>query len=194
MVQINLLPDTRKEKLKDKNNRQLATSVATVSIVGSVAGLILLLVITQAQRFQISMLTSSINNTQNKIQSDIPNATVIATAQQHMDTLNTLYEGQVRVSKFLDLLEKVTTKDVGITSISLDPNNKLVISGSAVNYYAASKFAKALEESNITIGANASPSNTPNFSNTFLPTLGGSQGKVTFSITANLAPGVTNGK
>lgn len=194
MVQINLLPDTRKDKLKDKNNRQLAISVATVSVVASVATVILLLVITQAQKLQINMLTSSIKNTQNKITSEIPNAQTVATAQEHMDSLNDLYSNQVKVSKFLELLEKVTTKDVAIASVSLDPTNKVSISGNAVNYYAASKFAKALEASNLTIGTNASPSNTPNFSNTFLPTLGGSQGKVSFTITTNLSAGVISGK
>lgn len=193
MVQINLLPDARKEKLKDKNNRQLAVSVATVSVVSSAAVVVLLLLITQAQKLQINSLTASIKNTQKKITRDIPNAQTIATAQQHMDTLATLYAGQVKVSKFFDLLEKVTTDDIGITSITLDPTNKVTIAGSAKTYASASKFATVLEASNVTIGTNASPSNVPDFSHTFLPTLGGSQGKVSFSITTNLASGVTSG-
>lgn len=193
MVQINLLPDARKEKLHDQNNRQLAISAATTAVVGSVIVLVLLVVITQAQNLQIRLLSNSIENKQKQITQEIPDAQAIATVQRATDSLSQLYSGQVKMSKFFTVLGSVSNNDVSISSVSLDTTNKLTVTGVARSYNAASKLAEAMKASNVTLGENASPSNTADFSNVLLNTLNGDQGKVSFTITAQVAPGVTRG-
>lgn len=193
MVHINLLPDARKDKLRDQNNRQLAISAATTAVVASVAGLVLLVVIIQAQNLQIRLLTNSINDKKAQISQEIPDAQAIATMQTHLDTLGGLYANQVKMSKFFKALGSVSNNDVSISSVSLDATNKLTVAGVARSYNSASKLAQAMEASNVTLGDNASPSNTPDFSNVLLASLGGEPGKVSFTITANVAPGVTRG-
>lgn len=193
-VHINLLPDARKDKLRDQNNRQLAISVATTAVVGSVIALVLLVILTQAQRLQISLLTRSISSKQAQITQDIPNAQAIATTQTHMDSLANLYNQQVHVSKFFSTLNAVSNNDVSITSVNLDATNKLTVTGVARSYNAAAKLAEAMKVSNIEIGENASPSNQPDFSNVLLTALSGVQGKSSFTITATVATGVTNDK
>lgn len=193
MVHINLLPDARKEKLRDQNNRQLAISAATTAVVASVAGLILLVVITQAQNLQISLLTSSISNKQKQISQDVPDAQAIATVQRATDSLGQLYGQQVKMSKFFTLLGSVSNNDVSINSVSLDATNKLTVSGTARSFNSASKLAEAMKASNVTLGENASPSNPPDFTNVLLGSLSGEEGKVSFSISANVATGVIRG-
>lgn len=193
MVQINLLPDARKEKLHDQNNRQLAISAATTAVVGSIIVLVLLVVITQAQNLQIRLLSNSIENKQKQITQEIPDAQAIATVQRATDSLSQLYSGQVKMSKFFTVLGSVSNNDVSISSVSLDTTNKLTVTGVARSYNAASKLAEAMKASNVTLGENASPSNTADFSNVLLNTLNGDQGKVSFTITAQVAPGVTRG-
>ena len=99
MVHINLLPDARKEKLRDQSNRQLAISAATIAVAVSVGALVLLVIITQAQRLQISLLSSSISSKEKQITTDIPDAQAIATTQRATDSLGQLYNNQVKVSK-----------------------------------------------------------------------------------------------
>lgn len=193
MVHINLLPDARKEKLRDQSNRQLAISAATTAVVASVAGLVLLVVITQAQNLQIRLLTNSISSKQAQITQDIPDAQAIATMQTHLDSLGNLYNQQVRMSKFFTVLGEVSNNDVSISSVSLDATNKLTVTGTARNFNSASKLAEAMKVSNTEIGENASPSNTPDFSNVLLASLTGSEGKTSFTITATVATGVTRG-
>lgn len=194
MVHINLLPDARKDKLRDQNNRQLAISAATAAVVASVAGLILLVVILQAQNLQIRLLSNSINSKRAQIQQDIPDAQAIATMQRHMDSLGGLYASRVRMSQLFNVLGSVSNSDVSISSVSLDTANKLTVTGVARSYNSASKLAQAMQASNLTLGENASPSNTPDFSNVLLTALSGDVGKSNFSITATVATGVTNGK
>jgi Tfp pilus assembly protein PilN len=194
MVHINLLPDARKEKLRDQNNRQLAISAATAAVIGSIGVIVLLIVITQAQSLQIRLLSDSITKKAQQITQDIPEAQAIATVQSHLDSLGTLYAGQVRVSKFFTVLESVSNNDVSISSVSLDAGNKLTVTGVARSYNSAAKLAEAMKASNVTLGENASASNQPDFSNVLLTTLSGEQGKVGLSITATVATGVTNGK
>lgn len=193
MVHINLLPDARKEKLRDQSNRQLAISAATTAVIASVAGLVLLVVITQAQNLQIRLLTNSINSKQTQIQQDIPEAQAIATMQTHLDSLGKLYNQQVKMSKFFTVLASVSNNDVSISSVSLDAANKLTVTGTARSFNSASKLAEAMKVSNTEIGQNASPSNTPDFSNVLLASLSGSEGKASFTITATVATGVTRG-
>lgn len=194
MVQINLLPDARKEKLRDQSNRQLAISAATTAIVASVVGVALLLVINGAQTVQIRLLTNSINDKAKKITEEVPDAQAVATTQRATDSLAILYSGQVKMSNFFKVLGSVSNNDVSIGSVSLDGANKMTVTGVARSYNAASKLAEAMKASNVTLGENASPSNTPDFTNVLLNSLNGDQGKVSFTITANVATGVTHGK
>lgn len=193
MVQINLLPDARKEKLRDQSNRQLAISAATTAVLASVIGIALLLVINGAQTLQIRLLTNSINDKAKQITQDVPDAQAIATAQRATDSLASLYSSQVKMSNFFKVLGSVSNNDVSISSVSLDVANKMTVTGVARSYNAASKLAEAMKASNVTLGQGASPSNTPDFSNVLLNSLSGDQGKVSFTITANVATGVTHG-
>lgn len=193
MIHINLLPDARKEKLRDQNNRQLAISAATIAVVGSVVGLVLLVVITQAQNLQISLLSSSISNKSKQIATEIPVAQSVATTQRATDSLSQLYGNQVMVSKFFEVLGSVSNNDVSVSSVTLDATNKLTVTGTARSYNSAAKLAEAMKASNVTLGKNASPSNQPDFTNVLLNALNGEQGKVSFTITANVATGVTRG-
>lgn len=193
MVHINLLPDARKEKLRDQSNRQLAISAATIAVAVSVGALVLLVIITQAQRLQISLLSSSISSKEKQITTDIPDAQAIATTQRATDSLGQLYNNQVKVSKFFTVLGSVSNNDVSINSVSLDSANKLTVTGTARSYNSAAKLAEAMKASNVTLGQNASPSNPPDFNNVLLNALNGDQGKVSFTITATVATGVTHG-
>lgn len=193
MVHINLLPDARKEKLRDQSNRQLAISVATTAVVGSVIGVALLVVITQAQNLQIHLLGNAISAKQKQIAQEIPEAQAVATIQRASDSLGQLYAQQVKMSNFFVVLGSVSNNDVGINSVSLDASNKLTVSGTARSYNSASRLAEAMQASNVTLGDNASPANVPDFSNVLLNSLSGEQGKVSFTITANVATGVTRG-
>ncbi len=193
MVHINLLPDARKNKLHDQSNRQLAISAASIAVAASVGLLVLLVVITQAQNLQISLLTSSIAAKQQQITTDIPDAQSIATMQRATDSLGQLYNNQVRMSKFFTVLGAVSNNDVSISSVNLDAVNKLTVSGTARSYNSAAKLAEAMKASNVTFGTNASPSNQPDFTNVLLNALNGDQGKVSFTITASVATGVVHG-
>lgn len=193
MVHINLLPDARKDKLRDQNNRQLAISAASTAVVVSVVSLVVLVIILQAQNLQISLLSKSISDKQAQITQEIPDAQAIATAQRSLQTLGGLYSQQPKLSKFFTVLGDVSNSDVSIGSVSLDAANKLTVSGVARNYSSASRLAQAMQASNITLGENASPSNTPDFSNVLLNALNGEVGKISFTITATVATGVTHG-
>lgn len=194
MVRINLLPDTRKVKIKEKNNRQLAISGASVALVGSIGVIILLFVLLQAQNIQSALLSNAIKSKQQQITQDIPSAQAIATMQSHLDTLNTLYANQVKTSNFFSRVAATSNNDVSIGSINFDQSNAATISGTARTYTAASKFAAAMRASNVSLGSNASASNQPDFSNVVLNTLAGADGKVSFTITAVVGAGVIHGK
>ena len=193
-VLINLLPDLRQAKLRDKRRRQLASGVAVViwSVCG---GVILLMSIYWAgQKAVISGYSKSIIDKVDQLKK-VPNITEALTAQEHLAALPGLYGKRVYLSKFFSAYTAANPADLELSSLTIDETNTLKVSGSAPNYASVAKLARALDQSNLTVGPGALVNNQPYFTSVAISeATRESTGRVNFTI--NLAVGkgvVTNG-
>lgn len=192
-VQINLLPDLRQTKLKERARRRLAGVIMSVVVAGCAAVIVLGVGITQAQNLQIRNLTNQIKTDQAQL-SATPNIQDMLTVQRNMNSLSMLYGQKVQLSKFFKLLSNIDPKDVVVNHVILDSTNTLDAQGQAKTFTSASKLAQAMMASGVTLGSNASASATPDFTNVTLSNLSAdSVGHITFDIKANMSPGVTSG-
>lgn len=191
---INLLPDLRQAKLRDKRRRQLASGVAV--LVWSVCGgvIVLMLIVWGGQKAIIATTSSSISKKVTELKA-IPNLTEALTAQEHLAALSGLYDKRVYLSKFFTAYEGANPTDVALSTLKLDESNVLKISGSAKSYAAIAKLARALEQSNQIVGSDGLISGQPYFTDVLI---GGasaeSSGTIGFSIELVVGTGVlTNG-
>jgi Tfp pilus assembly protein PilN len=190
--QINLLPEVRQAKLKAKRHRRLAAGLATAVIGFSLITVVVLALVSQAQKLRISQLSREIETRQNEIKTT-PNLEKMLTTQQHLSSLPGLYSQRVFMTKFYNLLSGVSPRDLAFESLEIDAQNVMSVKGRARNYNIASKFAKALEASNLTLGDKANPNNSAHFSEVTLGTVSAEDdGKVVFELKAKIATEVTS--
>ncbi len=193
-VLINLLPDLRQAKLRDKRRRQLASGVAVViwSVCGGV--IVLLSIYWGGQKAFIASKSSSITE---KIQQlkEVPGIIDALTAQEHLAALPGLYSKRVYISKFLNAYSASNPADVALSTLTMDASNALKVTGSANSYAAVAKLARALEQSNLTVGPNALPTNQPYFTSVAITGASAEQtGKINFTLDIVVGLGaVTNG-
>ncbi len=191
-VLINLLPDTRQTKQRDRRRRQFMTGVAVVIWVVCGSVLVLLTLYTASQKLLISSVTKDINQKQTELES-MDGLTDALTAQQHLASLPGLYNQRAYFTKFFAAYTEANPADVALTSMTIDAGNGLIVNGNAKSYAAAAKLAKALEAVHVTVGQEAKQSNEPYFADVAIRTASRSTNAISFTLNATLASGVTNG-
>ncbi|MBW4061301.1 PilN domain-containing protein [Candidatus Saccharibacteria bacterium] len=195
-VRLNLLPDLRQQRLKDKQRRQSALVIAV--IVWSVAGGVTLLfaLYNGTQSYAINQTTKKINDKKAQLQ-DINGLTDALTAQQHLASLAALYGKRTYLSKFFDAYSSLAPGSVALNALKINNTNILTISGSSDTYTNVTKLAAAMAAENVTIGANAKAANQPYFTAVSIDDVSRTDAgsPVTFSLTATISPEVVaNGK
>jgi Tfp pilus assembly protein PilN len=190
--QINLLPEVRQLKLKAKRQRRIVTAVSAITVGTSVLVVIVLVLVSQGQKVRIRQLTNDIQSSQSEI-SGTPDLAKMLTTQQNLKSLPGLYQQRILMTRFYDLLSRVSPRDMALESLAIDGQNVLKVEGRARNYALASKFAKALEASNLTFGEGADEENAPHFSEVSLGTVAADDsGRVVFTLSAKLATEVVS--
>ncbi len=190
---INLLPDLRQEKMRNKQRRRLAKLVASGVAGACMAILVVLFLITLGQNVRVSQLSSQIQVNQANLD-NVKDLQKVVTVQQHLNSLETLYRQRIYLSKFYGVLSQLEPKEIGLQTLNLDQNNLLTVNGLARNYGSITKFVKALEASNISLGFGADSKNQPNFKDLQLTSVAAdASNQVNFAITATMSTEVTSG-
>ncbi len=191
-ILINLLPDIRQAKLREGRRRQLVTGVS-VSIWVVCGGLLVLLSIYEGgQKIIISRDSNTINQKEQTLRA-VPNLLSAYTAEEHLASLPSLYGQRVYITKFLQAYSASDPTAVTLNSLQVDAQNNLTIEGTGQTYAAVAKLARALADSNVTVGTGASPTNMPYFSNVQIGQLDYTPGQgVTFTLSAILSSGVVS--
>jgi Tfp pilus assembly protein PilN len=197
-ILINLLPDLRQAKLRERRRLQLVAGVSVMIWVVCGAVIVLMSLYVAGQKVIINNLTNSINSEKRQL-SEVPNLIEAFTAEQHLASLPGLYSQRVFMTKFFDAYTQANPQDVTLNSMAVDQSNMLTVSGSGKNYAAVAKLARALEAANVKVGSGAKATNAPYFTNVQIVTVrnsgAGANNKtgVQFSIEASLQSGVTSG-
>jgi Tfp pilus assembly protein PilN len=192
-VLVNLLPDIRLQRQRDKDRRQLITGISLVAMIVCGAFLVLMFVLTSGQ----SILINNVKNDNATKKTDLTNTQGLIpalSAQARLNSLSTLYAQRTVVTKLMAALNEVSPSTMQITSLkysSLD--GSLAIAGSVQSYAEAAKLSKALESAHVTIGT-GSPSTAPYFTDVkLLSASRSSNNSVDFSITTTVTLGAING-
>ena len=190
---INLLPDLRQAKLREKRRRQLVTGVS-IAVWVVCGGLILALGIYSAgQKVIIDGYTKSIDDKKDQL-SKTPGLIDAMTAQQHLAALPGLYGNRAYITKFLKVFSQADPVDVVLSSVTVDEQNLLTVAGEGKSYATVAKLARALEASNVEVGEGAAPGNNPYFSSVRITSVSHTGANaVGFSLSATVQPEATHG-
>ena len=190
---INLLPDLRQAKLRDRHRRQLVTGISVALWIGCGVIVGVMLVIQTGQKVVISAVCKSIKDKQAQLES-VDGLVNAITAQQHLAALPGLYDKRVYLSKFFTAYSASSPSGVNIVSIAIDSSNILTVRGSAPTYAEIAKLARALSGSNVVVGAGAAPENSHYFSDVNIVSAESSDKTgISFTINATIESGATSG-
>lgn len=187
-TKINLLPDVRLAKLREKTRRHWAISSMFISVIVSAGILIVAFVVLQAQVLTAHNLKNNITSKKQQVAS-YPNVTTILSAQARLTALPGLYQQRVKTTKLLGILSSIEPTDVDFTAMSVDSAGSLNLSAEGKSYSAAARIARALEQANVSVGSGANANNQPYFTNVQLSAVSLNSGKTAYTITATVSPG-----
>lgn len=192
MIRINLIPDVRQAKQRDQHRRRLAVSVGVLVCGAVLAVLVIMEVLIQAQKLQISIYSHQINTRQSQIEAINGLPTALA-AQQTLNTLPGLYDQRAYYTHLFNVLSTLQPGTLTLGTVS-NATGALQISGTASSYTSVALFAKALM-----VGTSATKqyvSGQGPFSAVTIGTLSSAaSGQVAFTMTATINPEVlTNGR
>jgi hypothetical protein len=193
MIQLNLLPDVKLEYIKAQKLRSLVTSISVIVAGIAITILVLLFIVSLAQKKDISDHKNTIANYTNELEGKA-NISSILTVQNQLNSLGGLYSGRPAGYKLFDTyLNEVTPEAVSLNALSVDFNlHTLTLTGTADSLATVNQYVDTLKLT--TYGTNGTAGSLPAFTNVVLSSFGvSSQSQnpsqaANFTISLNFTP------
>ena len=140
MIEINLIPDVKKELIKANKTRNFVVTIAMFVGMASVGVVIILGLVIAGQNFTISKQDEAITNNNKKL-SQVDDLTKMLTIQRQLGAIPALNDGKPITSRVMELLGVIGSSSSGnieISNFSLDvATNTLQIEGQTPDGYPA---------------------------------------------------------
>lgn len=186
-IQINLLPEARMAKLRNKSKKTRYIAVASV-VGGSVAAVAVVLIMLQV--FLVGTFAQGedkIKNLNADISKSVTTEQVSATLQANLASFYTLNNSRTYASRIFSNLFKAVPENIVITSVGIDSKDVISISGTTDSFADVSKFAAILELYNLDYLPQPDLERKAIFTDTLIVSVSKStDGKVSFSITCKV--------
>lgn len=145
MIQINLIPDVKREYLKTRELRNTVISIATLVGGGMIALVVVLALVFGGQLVTQSLQDGSIQREGEELTA-IEDLNRVVTIQQQLERIDGQHSEKIISSRLFDVMAAINPpapNDVRISSLKLDPQEKTItIEGSAANGYIALEVFK----------------------------------------------------
>ena len=153
MIQINLIPDVKREFIHAQKMRSTVITFAILICGVSMALLAVLGIVYGGQTVRESLARNEINKQYKALQS-IENIDDVLTIQNQMSKITAIHDKKTINSRLFDVLTAIdppAPNNVKISTVTLDPKtNLVVIEGSAENAFAATEtFRKTILNTSI---------------------------------------------
>lgn len=153
MIQINLIPDVKRELIHAQHMRYTAITISILTAAAAVGIVVLLGIGLGAQKLHESYARSQITSKLKKLQA-VENIEYALTIQNQLSKLGEVHTNKSMNSRLFDLMRVVNPADpnsVKISTLTLDPSAKTIrIEGSAANGYpAVETFRKTILNTSI---------------------------------------------
>lgn len=153
MIQLNLLPDVKKEFIKAQKTRNKIIGVSIMVIIGSIGLTVLALVyVVGIQQIAIKLASDDIARKSRELQS-IEDLGKYLTVQNQLQALPALHGNKTAYSRLFDALQQLipsAPNNVGLTSIdAINEDKTIKLSGNAPTYEALNVFKDTLVNADV---------------------------------------------
>lgn len=154
MIQLNLLPDVKKEYIKAQRTKATVVSASILVTFGSIALAILLFVIVYvAQPGLIGFKQGEIDEKSENLRS-VEDIDKYLTIQNQLEALPELHDGKVIYSRlfgFLKVLNPAPPNNIRLSTLQVDEENKIILfTGVTSGFQAFSVFQDTLRNAEVT--------------------------------------------
>jgi len=154
MVQLNLLPDIKKEFINAQKTRALVMSVSILVTLSAVALSVLLFVyVTFLQQFQITLATNDIKSKQQQL-NGVSDLSKYLTIQNQLAALPELHANKglsSRLLSFLPVLNPNSPNNIELSQLQMTATDKLVtLTGSTASFESLNVFVDTLQNAIVT--------------------------------------------
>ena len=166
MLQLNLLPDVKKEFLRAQRMRNIVITVCTFATVAAVAVLLILGGVMGGQALVKSNLTNSISNfksdiAQEKTDKNLDDYLTVQNQLRHIDDLKAQHMTYSRLLGFLKQLNPVAPNNVSLSAASISGTNSssgnantMTLTGTTASFASLDKFKNILASARVSYSAN----------------------------------------
>ncbi len=148
-IQINLLPEARLIKLRNKSKKTRYLAIAAV-IGGSLTAVAIVLIMLQV--FLVATFRQGEDNIKTlnaDISKSVTTEQVSATLQANLASFYALNNSRTYATRIFSNLFKAVPENITITSVGIDSKDAISISGTTDSFASVSKFALILELYNL---------------------------------------------
>ena len=165
MIQINLIPDVKREFIRAQQMRRVAISTSFVIGIGAAGVVVLLGFVLLGQNLRAALAQGSIDNRFKTLKS-IENIDNVLTIQNQLDNVKGLNDKKTIDSRLFDILNAInppSPNNMKYSTIKLDPStSSITIEGSASNGFAATEtFRKTILNTQIETTVDGSTTSAP---------------------------------
>lgn len=153
MIQLNLLPDIKKEFINAQKSRAMVISSSiVVTLVAVGLSIVLFVYVTFLQQLQITLATNDIKSKEQQL-NNIPDLSKYLTIQNQMAALPELHAGKglySRILSFLPVLNPTAPSNVTLTQLQVGTTDKLVsFTGTTASFESLNVFVDTLENAEV---------------------------------------------
>lgn len=176
MIQVNLLPDVKRDYLKAQQMKHMVTVVAVMVTLAAVGLSLLLFAYVQiVQPRHLKNVQTDIDSGISELKST-ENAVKIVTTQGVLEQIPGLQDKELVTSLLFGYLNSFTPRDVSYSEVKLDlSTNTLTLSGQTTTLERANVLANNLKSAKFTYKRDSAEQTTTPFSNIVFTSLGKSE-------------------
>jgi hypothetical protein len=157
MIQINLLPDLKKEYIKAQKTKSFVISTSILVTMGAVGLSVLLFIyVTFVQQLQINLATDDIKRKETELKA-ITDVDKYLTVQAQLAALPDLHNAKGaydRLFNFLNVLNPSAPNNVNLSTLQLDAESRtMMLTGTTGNFETLNVFVDTLKNAEISYKA-----------------------------------------
>lgn len=158
MIQLNLLPDLKKEFIKSQKTKGLVITIAVLTTAGAISLSVLLFVyVTFGQQLQITLATDSIDKKSTELAA-IKDINQYLTIQNQLASLDQLHADKANYSRlfsFLNILNPSPPNNINLNNAQvLTADKAVVFTGTTGSYEALNVFVDTLKNAEVSYRPN----------------------------------------
>lgn len=158
MIQFNLLPDVKLDFIRTRRRKRLVALISVCMAGGSVALLVLLLLVVKVWQLQsIKGIEKDITTNNNTLQS-ITDIGKVLTVQAQLGSLNKLHDEKPLASRMFVYLSQITPATATISQVTVDfPTSTLTVAGAADTLQTINTYADTIKFTDYTSATQTTP-------------------------------------